>query len=177
MPANNLYLKNAIERLAIGLVGLKDSENDLVVNKVQTYALPYPTEDNWVTISPFGLARNSKIVAFPVMEQVWNVALRAGVGNLGAEYGSIQQTKLWERLPIITNFITEHPHLQFAGYTDELEYLDTTIGVKIADGAVQARVERQETGDILWVQVTVQIPFQVPMKIIKYQDGQVIEVT
>jgi hypothetical protein len=177
VPESNTYLEEAVTRLAQGLESLTDSDGNDIVETAQLFLEPYPSGPNWVCLHTFGLARSEEVQGFPMLEQTWNVNMRIGTGNLNQEYGGIQQTKLWQRAPIITNWITEHPHLQFEGATDLLTYLDTTIGVKVAPGAVQSRVENLETGKFLWAEVIVQIPFRVPMKIIKYQDGQLIEVT
>ncbi len=176
MPDNNLYLIDAVKRLGQGLESLNDSAGDPIIEAVQLYLEPYPTGSNWVCLHPFGLTREEKPAGAPFKEQTWGINARVGVGNLGQEYGGIQQAKLWERLPVITNWITEHPHLQFAGATSLLTYLDTTIGVSVQPGATRSRIERLETGNFIWSELTVQIPFRVPMNVIKYQDGQEIEV-
>ncbi|MCK5641864.1 MAG: hypothetical protein KAJ19_13760 [Gammaproteobacteria bacterium] len=183
MPTDNEYLKDAVERLCQGLVTIREDPDeegnlgDLIVTSAQTYALPYPSGSDWVTANPLRLSRQEQPQGSPFVEQTWDVPTKIGIGNLGQELGGIQQAKLWERIPMIINWITEHPHLQFAEATEALTYLDTTIGVKVSPGAIQARVEDQETSKIIWFEIIVQIPFRVPMNTEKYQDGQLITVT
>lgn len=172
MPDNNLYLNDAVERLAQGLISLADNDGDPIVERVQTFLFPYPNGPNWVCIHPSGLSRQEEPAGAPFKSQTWSVNVRIGVGNLNQEFGGIQQTKLWERLPIITNWITEHPHLQFATATSMLTYLNTTVGVKVVPGAIQSRVENLETAKYLWTEIIVQMPFRVPMLEVKYQDGE-----
>ncbi|MHC5061989.1 MAG: hypothetical protein ACYTFK_12995 [Planctomycetota bacterium] len=176
MPDSNLYLKEAVDRLIEGLATLTDSDGDNIVIETQAFIEPYPTGSDWAAANPFRLSRQEQPQGSPTIEQTWDVPIKIGIGNVGMEYGGIQQEKLWERIPIVVNWITEHPHLQFAQATSLLTYLDTTIGVKVAPGSVQAIPEDQETGKLLWFNITVQIPFRIPMNIVKYQDGQLIEV-
>jgi hypothetical protein len=176
VPESNTYLQEAIERLCQGLVTITDSDGDNIVMSAQTFIEPYPTGSDWAAANPLRLARQDQLQGSPVVQQIWDVPVRIGIGKLGQELGGIQQAKMWERIPLVINWITEHPHLQFAQATDQLTYLDTTVGVKAQTGAINARPEDTEKGKILWFDITVQIPFRIPMDIIKYQDGQIIEV-
>jgi hypothetical protein len=177
VPDDNLYLNDAVEQMMVGIETLTDSDGDDIAETVRTFLFPYPTGSNWICAHTASLSRQEKPAGSPHIEQTWGVPVRIGVGNIGQELGGIQQTKLWERLPIVINWITEHPHLQYAGNTELPTYLDTTIGVKVQPGAANSRVEQTETGHVLWTEIIVQIPFRIPITLIKYQDGQLIEVT
>jgi hypothetical protein len=176
LNTDNLYLYNAVKQLAQGLLGLSDDDGDSIVEVVQLFIEPYPTQDNWVCLHGFGLTRQQEPDGFPAIKQTWDVSMRVGIGNLNAEYGGIQQSKLWERIPTIINWIETHPHLQFAGNTDLPQYLDTTVGVKMRPGSIATRVEELETGKVIWGEFGVLIPFRIQRTIIKYQDGQLVEV-
>ena len=175
MATDNLYIMNAVTRMAQGLISLVDSDGDDIVENVQLFLFPYPGGSNWICVHSPRLITQEK--SGGKHKQVWSINLRIGVGNLGQELGGIQQTKLFERIPIIANWITEHPHLQFAGATNLLTYLDTTIGISVQPGTTQSRVENTETGHFIWAELTVNIPFSLDMSITKYQDGQLITVT
>ena len=178
MPESNTYLKEAVNRLVQGLKTIIDSDGTTIITDAQAFIEPYPTGTNWATVHPFGLVRQEEVQGRPLVLQTWNIPIRVGIGNLGMEEGGIQQEKLWEWIPLVTNWITEHPTLQFAAVADEddLTYLDNTVGVKALPGAMQARIEDKVATKLVRFEIIVAIPFRVPIKKIQYQDGELIEI-
>jgi len=172
----NTYLRQAVENIRDSLATLTDSDGDRVAGRVQSFLFPYPTTPTWICVHPFGLSFTQQPAGMPWQRQVWTIAIRIGVGSMGQDYVGNVQEKLWETIPLVSNYLFTHPHLTFTNTQAIPDYLDTGAGIGVP--SIRGIGDEQlQSGNVLWVELGVPVPFNVPLTLLKHQDGKEIEVT
>ena len=171
------YLRQAVKNILVGATTLVDNDNEKVFGVAQEYITPIPTNPSWLVASFNGVSVISEPDGFPSETQVWSIPFWLGIGSASQEYTGVQVSKLWEVVPLWVTFMKAHPTAQFSNATTIPDNLDSGIGIIVPDQTFTLQTWDTDANELLYVPVTIDIPFLVDIERIKYQDGNEVIIT
>jgi hypothetical protein len=153
------YLNQAVHNLAEGLRLLTDARGQPLVASVQNYLEPLPTTSTWMALMPgqtqLGINEN---MGTDYDRQIYNVIIRWVVGTRGEMFDGELSGLVWQHLPLLINYINQHPALVFHERQAQIENLSPE-GVRCT-GATRQGTFRDDPEHI-GIEVAVTVPFHI----------------